>query len=119
MKIQRIILLLVLLLSSIDMAHKFQAALLMNAFKENAGAKESIPQEVLDIKELASAKKQHFKVCDEIRGDPLLFQRTVEYLYPLRIDNTSNLLFCTNQISPIDQCKKIDSKGKIDLYECH
>lgn len=119
MKTKRIILLLVLLLSSIELAHKFQLKLFLSAFKENAGAKESIPHEVLDIKDLASIKNQHFRLCDEISNDPLLFQRTVEYLYPLRIDKASNLLFCTQQADNLDQCKKIESKGKIDLYECH
>ncbi len=73
------------LMPLIGVAKYFDLNLFYNCFKEDFGAKQSIPIEIFHIKILASESvSSHFLLSRKIQENVHLHQRSLEYLYPLK-----------------------------------
>ena len=78
-----------------------------------------LPIEVLSMANLARVQKpENFRLSNKYKSDPFIYQRAIEFLYPLREHESSGFLF-----APIDEklefkCQLIGQDLRVALYEC-
>lgn len=88
-------------------------------FNENGGAKESVPTEVYNLKIFMNKLNVNdFKLEGDLKNSDLLFQRSIEYTYPIRrhSQNSKNI-FTLNTYTNKDCIKSAEYKG-INYYVC-
>jgi len=82
-----------------------------------------LPREVKDIKDLiATHQIPDFKLIGRLQEDPLIYQRTIEVNWPVKLENESNYLFyLADEEVMLDMnksCQKIDQRGEVILVFC-
>jgi hypothetical protein len=89
--------------------------------EENAGIKESIPLEAVEIKKIAATYKlDNFNLSNKILEDEYLKQSIIEYLYPLRLENKTTSFFYLNNESDLKEkgCVELAKSSLTILYQC-
>jgi len=90
------------------------------AFDRGAG-EDRIRPEVLLMKKLAlRAKKSEFRLSGELQTSMWIRYPAIEFLYPLRINSNSSLVFSKkgDELLLTGKCTELDSEGVVILYEC-
>jgi len=82
-----------------------------------------LPREVKDIKDLiANHQIPDFKLSGRLQEDPLIYQRTIEVNWPVKLESESNYLFyLADEEVMLDMnksCQKIDQRGEVILVFC-
>ena len=108
-----------LMLSSLRFIDSFHYTLLTTAFKENSGASESLPAEIISLNAMISKEKiQNFNRAGILNDDALFHQRAVEYTYPARLDLNAKDTFVIKG-TPVDtSCKLINHQDNVEHYVC-
>jgi hypothetical protein len=108
-----------LIASSLRFTNNFSYTLLTEAFKENSGAKESLPAEIISLSAMISKEKIHkFNLVGILNDDALFHQRAVEYTYPARLDLNAKDTFVIKG-TPVDtSCKLINHQDNVEHYVC-
>ncbi|MDD3769161.1 MAG: hypothetical protein PHV10_00960 [Sulfuricurvum sp.] len=85
-----------------------------------AGASDAIPHQVYELnKFIIRLNLNDFALEGKLKSDSLLFQRSIEYIYPYKYEEKSKNIFILNDDRLIQEdCMKIDSYEGIDYYEC-
>lgn len=89
-------------------------------FRANGGAEDAVPSDVynlaLFIQEL---NIDTFSLRGSFQTNSLLFQRSIEYIYPIKYyANSKNVFILGQDHIVLDSCKKIDTYKGINYYEC-
>lgn len=108
-----------LMLSSLRFIDSFHYTLLTTAFKENSGAIESLPAEIISLSAMISKENiQKFNLAGTLNDDALFHQRAVEYTYPARLDLNAKDTFVIKG-TPVDtSCKLINHQDNVEHYVC-
>jgi len=97
----------------------FKIEIFKNALSENAGIVNVLPSEAIDLKKTASELNiDQFNLSDLILEDDYLFQRIVEYNYPIRFNKNSKFVFLLKNEENISSCKAIKITKYLKLFEC-
>lgn len=97
----------------------FEYEVLKNALRKDAGIINVLPSEAIDIKKTARELNiGQFNLSDSIIEDDYLFQRIIEYNYPIRFNINSNFIFLLKNEENINLCKVIKLTSHIKLFEC-
>ena len=96
---------------------KLDANILSHFYIPSAAESIAVPAIAMDIKTMANSHQlQKFMLSQELQSQTLIYQRVIEFLYPVREDD-SPYLFSQNQNTPRN-CVKIDELREASLYEC-
>ena len=91
---------------------------LYESFQKDTGTR-GIPSEVLNIKKILQRNTiQTFNLDVALKNDVLIYQRSVEYLYPIIFDVDSKYIFSNNPSLIRSGCIIIDNENGIGLYDC-
>ena len=91
---------------------------LYESFQKGTGTR-GIPPEVLHIKKILQRNTiQTFNLDVALKNDVLIYQRSVEYLYPIIFDVNSKYIFSKNTSLIRSGCIIIDNENGIGLYDC-
>ena len=72
----------------------FKYEIIKNPFSENAGILYALPYEVIESNNiLKKHKATNFNLSKGLKKDNYLYQRSIEFNYPIRINETSQLFF--------------------------
>tara|TARA_B100000029_G_C17435283_1_gene909409 strand:+ start:68 stop:454 length:387 start_codon:yes stop_codon:yes gene_type:complete len=97
----------------------FEYEVLKNAFRKDVGIINVLPSEAIDIKKIVRELNiGQFNLSDSIIEDDYLFQRIIEYNYPIRFNINSNFIFLLKNEENINLCKVIKLTSHIKLFEC-
>jgi len=108
-----------LILSSLKFTQTFNPVLLTQAFKENAGAAESLPAEVIHLNSLiAKNGLRTFSLAGALNENPLLHQRAVEYTYPARLDANAKNVFALAGTALKNNCRLTDHQENVEHHVC-
>ena len=97
----------------------FQYEIIKNPFKENSGIHYAVSPEILETN--AILKKQSIKDFNLSKGfenSNYLYQRTIEFNYPIRINKTSKYIFFINHEKIPEICKVIETGKYLKLAQC-
>ena len=79
----------------------------------------ALPPAALQAKQLLTSHGlNRFKLDKSLRSDPLIRQRIVEYLYPIRHDRTANFRLADPNAFLSARCIEIERKSFVVLYAC-
>ena len=98
----------------------FEYEVFKNAFSKDAGIVNVLPHEAIDIKKTVKKLNiDQFNLSNTIIEDDYLFQRIIEYNYPIRFNVNSKFIFLLKSEEDIRSCKAIETTNYLKLFECY
>ena len=97
----------------------FKFEVFKDPFKESSGVIYALPQEAIELKKLLIKNEvKNFSLSEKIKKDTFLYQRFIEFNYPIKfIENSKNKFFFKNENIP-DNCKKIQEAEYLIITKC-
>ena len=97
----------------------FMLDVIKNPFKSDSGYEYAVSSEIIEMKNiLLKLEIKDFNLSKRIANDTYLFQRSVEFNYPIRLKKKSKNIFFLNNESIPDVCKVIKTGSYITLASC-
>ena len=97
----------------------FQYEIVKNPFNKNAGISYALSAEVIEVNSILIKQKViDFNLSEGLKKDTYLYQRTIEFNYPIRINESSKLIFFLNAEAIPNACKIIEIGKYLTLTQC-
>ena len=97
----------------------FKYEIIKNPFNKNAGISYAVSGEVIETnKVLKKQKVINFNLSEGFKNNYYLYQRTIEYNYPIRMNETSKLVLFLNTEEIANDCKIIETGKYLKLTQC-
>jgi len=97
----------------------FNYEIIKNPFDVDSGISYSVSPEIIESRTiLKNQKVLDFNLSDIIKKDDYLYQRAIEFNYPIKVNNSSEfVLFLKKEVLP-DTCKIIESGEYLTFARC-
>ena len=97
----------------------FKYEIIKNPFNENTGISHALSAEVIKSKLILKKHKAiDFNLSESLKNDTYFYQRSIEFNYPIRINESSKLIFFLNVEDIPNTCKVIETGKYIKLTKC-
>jgi len=97
----------------------FKYEIIKNPFNENAGISYALSSEVIEANSILKKQKvTDFNLSEGLKKDTYLYQRIIEFNYPIRINESSKLIFFLNAEDIPNTCKVIETGKYLKLTKC-
>ena len=97
----------------------FKYEIIKNPFNENAGISYALSAEVIEANSILKKQKvTDFNLSEGLKKDTYLYQRIIEFNYPIRINESSKLIFFHNAEDIPNTCKVIETGKYLKLTQC-
>ena len=97
----------------------FEYEIIKNPFNENAGISYALSSEVIEANSILKKQKViDFNLSEGLKKDTYLYQRIIEFNYPIRINESSKLIFFLYAEDIPNACKIIEIGKYLTLTEC-
>ena len=97
----------------------FKYEIIKNPFNENAGISYALSAEVIEANSILKKQKvTDFNLSEGLKKDTYLYQRIIEFNYPIRINESSKLIFFLNAEDIPKACKIIEIGKYLTLTQC-
>ena len=97
----------------------FKYEIIKNPFNENAGISYALSSEVIEANSILKKLKMiDFNLSEGFKKDTYLYQRTIEFNYPIRINEASRLIFFLNDEDIPNTCKVVETGKYLKLTQC-
>ena len=97
----------------------FKYEIIKNPFNENAGISYALSAEVIEANSILKKQKAiNFNLSESLKKNTYLYQRTIEFNYPIRINEASRLIFFSNNEDIPNTCKVIETGKYLKFTQC-
>ena len=97
----------------------FKYEIIKNPFNENAGISHALSAEVIEVNSILKKQKvTDFNLSESLKKDTYLYQRIIEFNYPIRINESSKLVFFLNAEDIPSTCELIETGKYLKLTKC-
>ena len=97
----------------------FNYEIFKNPFAEESGVVYAVSAEVIESNDiLKKHKATDFNLSEGLKKDTYLYQRSIEFNYPIRINESSQLIFFLNDEDFPNTCKIIETGKYLKLTQC-
>ena len=97
----------------------FKYEIIKNPFDENSGISYALSAEVIESKLILEKQKAiDFNLSKNLKKDTYFFQRSIEYNYPIRINEISRFVLFLNEEYVPGTCKVIETGKHVKLAQC-
>ena len=97
----------------------FKYEIIKNPFNENSGIIYALSPAVIESNNiLKKYKANDFNLSKDLKKDTYLYQRSIEFNYPIRINESSKLVFFLNTEDIPNTCKVIETGKYLKLTQC-
>ena len=97
----------------------FKYEIIKNPFNENSGINYALSSEVIESNDILKKHKAiDFNLSEGLKKDTYLYQRSIEFNYPIRINETSRLIFYLKDEEAPKTCKVIETGKYLKLTQC-
>ena len=97
----------------------FKYEIIKNPFDENSGISHALSPEVIESKLILKKQKViDFNLSKSLKKDTYFYQRAIEFNYPIRINESSKLIFFLNAEDIPNACKIIEIGKYLTLTQC-
>ena len=97
----------------------YKYEIIKNPFNENAGISYALSSEVIEAKSILKKQKvTDFNLSEGLKKDTYLYQRIIEFNYPIRINESSKLIFFLYAEDIPNACKIIEIGKYLTLTQC-
>ena len=97
----------------------FKYEIIKNPFSKNSGVFYALSSEIIESNNILKKHKAvDFNLSEDLRKDIYLYQRSIEFNYPIRINETSRLIFFLDDETIPKTCKVIETGKYLKLTQC-
>ena len=97
----------------------FRYEIIKDPFNENSGIAYAVSKEVIESKKILKRNKiVHFNLSKNLKEDTYFYQRSIEFNYPTRINQSSKLVFFSINEDISEKCKVIETGKYLKLTQC-
>ena len=97
----------------------FQYEIIKNPFKENSGTVYSLSSKVIELNSILKKQKgTNFNLSNGLKKDNYLYQRSIEFNYPIRINENSRLIFFHVDEDIPSTCTVIETGKYLKFTQC-
>ena len=97
----------------------FKYEVIKNPFNESSGISYALSAEVIESNSILKKQKAiNFNLSENLKKNTYLYQRTIEFNYPIRINESSKLVFFLNTEDIPNTCKVIETGKYLKLTHC-
>ena len=97
----------------------FKYEVIKNPFNESSGISYALSAEVIEANSILKKQKViDFNLSESLKKDTYLYQRIIEFNYPIRINESSKLIFYLNTEDIPNSCKIIEIEKYLTLTQC-
>ena len=97
----------------------FKYEIIKNPFSENSGIFYALPHEAIESNNILKRYKAvDFNLSEGLKKNTYLYQRFVEFNYPIRINETSRLIFFLDDETIPKACEVIETGKYLKLTQC-
>ena len=97
----------------------FKYEIIKNPFDKNAGISFALSPEVIESNDILIRQKANdFKLSENLAQDTYFYQRSIEFNFPIRINNSSKLIFFHIEEDIPNTCKIIETGKYLQLTQC-
>ena len=97
----------------------FRYEVIKNPFRENSGIVYALSPKVIESKDLLKKHKAiDFDLSPSLKLETYFYQRSIEFNYPIRINENSKLVFFNLNEQVSNNCKIIESGKYLKLAQC-
>ena len=97
----------------------FKYEIIKNPFNESSGISYALSAEVIEANSILKKQKViDFNLSESLKKDTYLYQRIIEFNYPIRINESSKLIFYLNTEDIPNSCKIIEIEKYLTLTQC-
>ena len=97
----------------------FKYEIIKNPFSKNSGVFYALSSEIIESNNILKKHKAvDFNLSEDLRKDIYLYQRSIEFNYPIRINEASRLIFFLNDEDIPNVCKVIETGKYLKLTQC-
>ena len=98
---------------------EFKYEIIKNPFNESSGISYALSAEVIEANSILKKQKAiNFNLSESLKKNTYLYQRTIEFNYPIRINESSKLVFFLNTEDIPNTCKVIETGKYLKLTQC-
>ena len=98
---------------------EFKYEIIKNPFNESSGISYALSADVIESNSILKKQKAiNFNLSESLKKDTYLYQRTIEFNYPIRIKESSKLVFFLNTEDIPNTCKVIETGKYLKLTQC-
>ena len=97
----------------------FKYEIIKSPFNEKSGIHYALSSEIIELNGiLIKHKATNFNLSKGLKKDTYLYQRSIEFNYPIRINEHSRLIFFLNAEEIPNTCKVIETGTYLKLTQC-
>ena len=97
----------------------FKYEIIKNPFNENSGIFYALSPEVIESNNILKKHEANdFNLSEGLKKETYLYQRFIEFNYPIRINETSRLIFYLKDEEVPTTCKVIETGKYLKLTQC-
>ena len=97
----------------------FKYEIIKNPFNESSGISYALSADVIESNSILKKQKAiNFNLSESLKKNTYLYQRTIEFNYPIRINESSKLVFFLNTEDIPNTCKVIEAGKYLKLTQC-
>ena len=97
----------------------FKYEIVKNPFNENSGIYYALSPAIIESNDILKKHKvTNFNLSKGFRKETYLYQRSIEFNYPIRINEGSRLIFFLNDEDIPNICKVIENGKYLKLAQC-
>ena len=97
----------------------FKNEIIKSPFDAEAGILYALPIESIELKKILKKRDlKFFNLSESFKKDKYLYQRIIEFNYPLRLDESSSLLFYMKDEKIPENCTIIETSENLKLIRC-
>lgn len=97
----------------------FKFNILINSFVPNYGPEYILTEDILELKLIANEEKlTFFNISEKLKKSDYFYQRSIEFLYPIRINENLNKIFFSKNEKIPNICKTKKKYKHFILAQC-
>ena len=97
----------------------FKYEIIKDPFNENSGISYAVSSEVIESRDiLKKYEATRFNLSKKLKDDVYFYQRSLEFNYPIRINQSSKFVFFSINEDISEKCKVIETGKYLKLTQC-
>ena len=97
----------------------FKIEIFKNSFLKDFGSEYVMPNTILELKKITNdLKLEKFNISKKLTENVFFFQRSIEFLYPTKIDKKSKNIFFASEEEIPNNCNILDQYKHLKHAKC-
>ena len=97
----------------------FKTEILKNSFLKDFGSEYVMTNDILELKKITNdLKLEKFNISKKLTENVFFFQRSIEFLYPIKIDKKSENIFFSSEEEIPNNCNIVNQYKHLNHVKC-